>query len=207
MVSFSRSVTHGESLKVEGADDQELMRRFQERGDPAAFEVVFQRHKLGLFRFLIRLSGSPTVAEEVSQQAWMRVIELAKEGRYRPVASFRTTLYCLARNRWVDEYVRKREATLATPLDDPEVAVEELQAMDTDLAELVARRESEAAVTEALAALPSEQREVVALWMQGFELVDVARITGARWHTVVSRKRYALEKLRRVLGPPAREAR
>jgi len=207
VVSFSRSITPGESLKVEGADDQELMRRFQERGDPAAFEVVFHRNKLGLFRFLLRLSGNPTVAEEVSQQAWMRVIELAKEGRYRPVASFRTTLYSLARNRWVDEYVRRHEATHATQLDDPEVAVEELGGMETDLTELFARRESELAVREALAALPPEQREVVALWMQGFELVEVARITGARWHTVLSRKRYALEKLRRALAPLAKEAR
>jgi len=207
VVLFLRSVTPGESLKVEGADDHELMRRFQERGDPAAFEVVFQRHKIGLFRYLIRLSGSPSVAEEVSQQTWLQVVELAREGRYRAAASFRTTLFCLARNRWVDEHVRKHEVTHATPLDDPEAGVEELEAADTDLTELLARRESEAAVSEALAALPSEQREVIALWMQGFELVDVARITGARWHTVVSRKRYALEKLRRVLGPPAREAR
>lgn len=194
-------------MKVEGADDHELMRRFQERGDSAAFEVVFQRHKLGLFRFLIRLSGSPNVAEEVSQQAWLQVVELARGGRYRPVASFRTTLYCLARNRWVDEYVRKHEATHATWLDDPEAAVDELEAADSDLTELFARRESEAAVSEAVAGLPSEQREVIALWMQGFDLVEVARITGVRWHTVVSRKRYALEKLRRAFGPAARKAR
>jgi len=194
-------------LKSEGADDRELMRRFQERGDPAAFEAVFQRHKLGLFRFLIRLSGSATVAEEVSQQTWLEVVELAREGRYRPAASFGTTLYCLARNRWMDDYVRRHEATRTTPLDDPEAAVEELPATDTDPNELLARRESEAAVTEALASLPSEQREVIALWMQGFELVEVARITGAPWHTVVSRKRYALDKLRRTLGLATREAR
>jgi RNA polymerase sigma-70 factor (ECF subfamily) len=192
---------------VEVTDDRELMERFQQRGDPAAFEVLFQRHRLGLFHFLVRLSGSRTVAEEVSQQAWLRLIELAEERRYRPEAAFRTILYALARNRWVDEYLRRHEATRSTPLEDPEAGVESMAAIDADLSELIARRESEAAVSEALAALPSEQREVVVLWMQGFELVEVARITGARWHTVVSRKRYALEKLRRALAPIAGEAR
>lgn len=194
-------------MKVQVADDQELMRRFQERGDPAAFEVVFQRHRSGLFRFLLRLSGSASVAEEVSQQTWLQIVELAREGRYRPTATFRTTLYCLARNRWVDDYVRRHEATHVTPLDDPEAGLEELQAMDADVTEILARKESEASVTEALATLPSEQREVIVLWMQGFELVEVARITGSRWHTVVSRKRYAMEKLRRALGRETREAR
>ena len=41
-------------------------------------------------------------------------------------------------------------------------------------------------------ALPVEQYEVIALWMQGFSLTEVAEITGAPWHTVVSRKTYAL---------------
>jgi DNA-directed RNA polymerase specialized sigma24 family protein len=53
----------------------------------------------------------------------------------------------------------------------------------------------------ALRDLPPEQREVVVLWMQGLELVEVARITGDSWHTIVSRKRYALAKLKRLLDP------
>jgi RNA polymerase sigma-70 factor (ECF subfamily) len=194
-------------LKVEGPDDRELMRRFQERGDPGAFETLFHRHRTGLFRFLVRLSGNPTVAEEVSQQTWLQLIELAEQRRYRPRASFRTALYSLARNRWVDDHLRRKEATHAVPLDDPRAAIEELPAQDDDLGEALIRKQNEVAVSEAVAALPSDQREVVALWMQGFELVDVARITGARWHTVVSRKRYALEKLRRTLAVHSGEPR
>lgn len=187
-------------MTVEGSDDRELMTRFQERGDPAAFEALFHRHRTGLFRFLVRLSGNPTVAEEVSQQTWLQLIELAERRRYRPTASFRTALYSLARNRWVDDHLRRKEATRSLPLDDPRAAIDQLPAEDRDLGEALIQQQDAVAVSEALASLPSEQREVVALWMQGFELVDVARITGARWHTVVSRKRYALEKLRRTLA-------
>jgi RNA polymerase sigma-70 factor, ECF subfamily len=185
---------------VEGPDDRELMGRFQERRDVAAFEALFLRHRTGLFRFLVRLSGNPTVAEEVSQQAWLRLIELADQRRYRPRSSFRTALYSLARNRWVDDCLRRREATRSMSLDDPEAGIEHLAAPDDDLGDALGQREMEMEATEALASLPSLQREVLALWMQGFELVEVARVTGARWHTVVSRKRYALEKLRRTLA-------
>ncbi len=142
---------------------------------------------------------------EVSQQTWLKLIELAKRGRYQPTAPFWTMLYTLARNRWMDEYVRRREAARSVPMDEAQDEVAELPTGATEVGDLLARRESEAALAKAMALLPPEQREVVALWMQGFQLVEVARITGARWHTVVNRKRYALEKLRRQLAPTLQE--
>ncbi len=180
-------------------DDWELMRRFQDRGDDVAFESLFRRHREGLYQFLLRLSRSPTVAEEVSQQTWLKLVELAGQGRYRAAAPFRTALFSMARNRFLDEHVRRHEATRSIPIDDPDVG--ELPDGGADIGVFLERLESQAAVEQALGALPRAQAEVVALWMQGFELVEVARITGAPWHTVVSRKRYALEKLRRALAP------
>lgn len=174
------------------------MRRFQERGDAAAFESLFRRHKAGLHQFLLRLSGSATAAEEVSQQTWLKVVELAEQRRYRPAAPFRAALFSMARNHYFDEYVRRHGATRSIPLEDAEVG--ELPDGDDDAGELVERLERQAAVEQALGALPPAQAEVMALWMQGFELGEVARITGAPWHTVVSRKRYALAKLRRALA-------
>jgi len=177
------------------------MTSFQESGDAAAFEALFHRHKGGLYRFLLRLSGNPAVAEEVSQQTWLKMIELAEQGRYEPVAQFRTLLYALARNRWMDDHVRRHEPSRTMPLDEARAEVLEMPSGDPDAADLLVLREGEAALAQALTALPPEQLEVVALWMQGFRLVDVARITGAGWHTVVSRKRYALARLRQQLLP------
>jgi DNA-directed RNA polymerase specialized sigma24 family protein len=51
-----------------------------------------------------------------------------------------------------------------------------------------------------IALLPVEQREVVVLWAQGHELTVIAQIAGVPWETVVSRKKYALAKLRAALG-------
>ena len=49
---------------------------------------------------------------------------------------------------------------------------------------------------QAMQTLPLEQREVLALWMQGVELVEVAGLTGVPWATLVSRKKYGLRKIR-----------
>lgn len=50
--------------------DATLMLGFQRKRDYAAFEELFRRHKL-LLRFLIQLTGSPCVGEDVSQQTWL----------------------------------------------------------------------------------------------------------------------------------------
>ncbi len=185
------------------SDDEALMQRFQELGDAAAFEILFARHRTGLHGFLLRLSGSASVAEEVSQQTWLKVVELAERGRYRTAGPFRTALFTMGRNRYIDEYVRGAGATRSIPLDDPQVG--ELPDGGMDAGRLFDELETSAELEQALAALPMPQAEVIALWMQGFELAEVARITGASWHTVMSRKRYGLEKLRRALTPRAQE--
>jgi RNA polymerase sigma-70 factor, ECF subfamily len=182
------------------SDDQTLMLRFQEQGDVRAFEELFARHKTGLYRFVLKLSLNTAAAEDISQHTWMRVIEVAEAGRYQanPGATFRTYLYTLARNRYFDEYRRDHEVTRADPVDASEQNLRDEHAETPE--ELYARQQDSARLDRALRDLPPEQREVVVLWMQGLELVDVARITGDSWHTVVSRKRYALAKLKRALG-------
>jgi RNA polymerase sigma-70 factor (ECF subfamily) len=182
------------------SDDRDLMLRFQERGDMRAFEELFARHRDGLYRFLLRLSQNPAAAEDVSQHTWLRLIEVAEAGRYRASAdaTFRTYLFTLARNRYFDEYSRHHDATRVDRLDgiDEEVADPGAETPE----QICARLQERDQVAQALRQLPPDQREVVVLWMQGMELVEVARITGASWHTVVSRKRYALDKMKRSLG-------
>jgi RNA polymerase sigma-70 factor (ECF subfamily) len=180
-------------------DDQTLMLRFQEQGDVHAFEQLFARHKLGLYRFVLRLSLNAAVAEDVSQHAWLRLIEVAESGRYYASsnASFQTYLFTLARNRYFDEYRHHHDVARSESLDAIEPEFQDDHAVSPE--ELFGRQQESDRIDRALRELPPDQREVVVLWMQGVELVDVARITGAPWHTIVSRKRYAMAKLKRSL--------
>jgi RNA polymerase sigma factor (sigma-70 family) len=185
-------------------DDASLLEAFQRTGALEAFEEVFRRNKDALYRFLLRLAGAEAeaVAQDISQYAWLRVLELARDGRYRREAntSFRTFLFTLARNRFVDEYRRRYEAVHSESLGDY-IEREGDPSADAllDPSLIVGDAEMRSRIEAALRELPLEQYEVMALWMQGFTLVEVAEITGAPWHTVVSRKTYALRKLKATL--------
>jgi len=181
-------------------DDRELMLEFQERGDVAAFEELFRRHRLPLYRYVRGLAGSAEIAEDTSQQAWLKVLEAARSAGYAAdrQCSFKTWLYTLARNHYIDRYLRAHAASrtdsncgellssIATEPGAPEARLHREHLADT--------------LARAVGTLPVEQREVVLLWAQGHELSAIAAVTRAPWETVISRKKYALAKLRAVLG-------
>jgi RNA polymerase sigma-70 factor (ECF subfamily) len=140
--------------------------------DPAAFDRIYDSQRAPLFAFLVRLSGSVSVAEDLLQETWLR---LARHARSLPRGTeLRPWLFTVARNlylshrRWsVLDAGRLRELGLraassaASPFED------------------VAANEAQRELEGALAALPLEQREVLLLCgVSGFEPMEAAGILG-----------------------------
>ena len=186
------------------------MLRFQ-AGDARAFEVLVRRHRTPVFSFLLRLTGDRARAEDLCQEAFLRVVKASAGWERR--ARFSTWLYTLARNLAVDE-ARRMSFRRAEPLDDPlpgnrahpEPVADDPQP-DRAADAVLVRSMLEAA----LSALPAEQREVFLLREHaGLRFAEIAEVTGAPENTVKSRMRYALEALRielaaRGIGPDAAE--
>ena len=182
-------------------EDAALLRRYRQ-GDAEAFALLYQRHRLGLFRFLCGLCGDPTLAEEVFQDTWMSLIR--SQSLQREAVLFKTWLYQIARNRLIDHWRKtgrqqgKHEAFDEQLHDQPcsETNPEQQLSLSRDQERLQA----------ALADLPAEQREVFLLRAHGdLELHEIAELTRTPAETVKSRLRYALQKLRRLLADPAAE--
>lgn len=160
-------------------------------GDAAAFEPLYRRHKDALYRYLLRASGSPDVAAEVFQDTWKNLI--AARTRYRPDAPFAAYLFKLARNRLMDHFRAQRPT---------EEVSEQLPAPETERPDYAAQRHAQARqLLAALALLPAEQREIIVLREEReLTLEQIAQIQGVGRETVKSRLRYALAKLREVVG-------
>jgi RNA polymerase sigma-70 factor (ECF subfamily) len=177
---------------LQSETDERLMERFQ-RGDARAFEVLLDRHRPGVFRFLARLVDDRSRAEDLAQECFLRVVEAA--GRWEPRARFRTWLYAVARNLAADE-ARRAVHRRAQPLEAAAEIASDARPPDGAAADALARPRIDAAI----AALPAEQREVFLLReYEDVPFAEIAAITGAPVPTVKSRMRYALEALRRAL--------
>lgn len=186
----------------DAASDEALMLAYA-RGDAAAFETLYARHRTPLYRYVRRLVHDGALAEDLYQDVWLRVIN-ARE-RYADSARFTTWLYTIAHNRVMDHHraARLREAgrvghdetVEGDPLDNlPDPAA---QPPET----LLEREELVRCVVAAVDALPAPQREAFVLQQEGgLSLEGIAQVTGVNAQTAKSRLRYAFAKLRRELG-------
>lgn len=176
----------------ETRSDAELIERFQTERDYAAFEILFTRHKRIVLGFLVQLTGSQQAAEDISQHCWLRVIELASQGDIDPQRGLKPLLMTMARNRFLDEHVKRSAATRTDSLESTEEPV----AVAIDVEQQLDQSRAASELHRAVARLPIDQREVIALWSAGTSIKDMMAITGAPRDTVLSRKKYGLKKLR-----------
>jgi RNA polymerase sigma-70 factor (ECF subfamily) len=178
-------------------DDGELMLRYA-RGDLRAFEVLYQRHRSGLYRYLSRHTRNLEAANDLFQDVWSKVI--ASRDRYEPRAKFQTFLFRIAHNCFVD-HCRRSTVRAEISGDAQEDWPSSLLAPDderpdarAEQAQVIARYKS------ALAELPAEQRDVFLLYEEsGLSLEEIAVITAVGTETAKSRLRYAVSKLRSAL--------
>jgi RNA polymerase sigma-70 factor (ECF subfamily) len=170
------------------APDEQLMLAYRD-GDAGAFETLYARHRGALYRFVLRSLKDRGTAEELFQEAWIRVIE-ARE-RYAPSARFSTWLYTIAHNLLVDHW-RRKGLVLVDSDEEP--------ASGDDPAQRVEARQTAARFLQALEALPPAQREAFLLHEEaGLSVAEIAAATGSNEEAAKSRLRYAMAKLKAVI--------
>lgn len=163
-------------------------------GDAEAFDVLYQRYKAPLYRFVLRQSSQEAV-DELFQDIWLKVINARHN--YQVKASFKTWLYHLARNRVIDLYRRNSIRPVDNNMDELETAA------NTSIAQpeknLQTQNQHEA-LLEAIAELPPDQKEAFLLREEaGLSVEQIAETCGINFETAKSRLRYAMDKLRHKL--------
>ena len=189
------------------AGDEALMARFQ-GGDRAAFALLVRRHQTPLYNFALRHLANAGAAEEVVQDAFMRVVQNASD--FRRTSRFTAWLYTIARNLCID-ILRKKAQRKHRSLDEPS-SPDEAQNQGPTLGERtgdgapsversVLSLEMRSRLVLAISELSDEQREVFLLReISNLPFKDIAKVVDAPENTVKSRMRYALERLQAALS-------
>jgi len=185
--------------------DEALMLAYRD-GDAAAFEQLYGRWRGRLFRYLVHQSGDRTLAEELFQDIWLKVI--GARLHYEVAAKFSTWLFRIAHNRLIDHWRSGggNAAEMLSSYDDdeddppadqrPELAAPAYESPER----LLERRDLAERLAAAIAGLPAAQRETFLLAEEGeMTLEEIAGATGTGRETAKSRLRYALAKLRQEL--------
>jgi RNA polymerase sigma-70 factor (ECF subfamily) len=179
--------------------DEEVMQLVQ-RGDPRAFELLYDRHGGAAYSLAYRMVGAQAAAEDVVQEALLSIWRSPL--RYDQTrGSVRTWILGIVHNRAIDAlrraslHDRRRET-----LDGVEERYEARERTEVE----VARREEARSVRGALETLPAEQRRTIELaYFGGFTQSQIAELLDEPVGTVKGRIRLGLEKLRTQLAEGA----
>jgi RNA polymerase sigma-70 factor (ECF subfamily) len=156
------------------------------RGDRSALAALYGRYQGSVYRFARQMSGSTSLAEDVTQEVFLTIIR--QGDRYDASrGAFPTYLYGIARNLVLRRLTRERPfVTLDDPASETPVPPA-LLAGDNPLHELT-RSESIEALRRAVASLPPHYREVVILCdLHDLSYADAAAALSCAVGTVRSR--------------------
>lgn len=169
------------------ADDEALYQQMK-RGDEAALAELVARYHSAIYRFLYRYTGDPALADDLVQEAFIRVVTYRGDA---PV-HFRAWIYTIATNLARDHFqsaAYRREQRVDFDKHADQFAAEHLP------------ERTDASVTAALMSLPPAHREVIVLrYYHDLKLDEIAAVTGAPLGTVKSRLFHALKRLKGFLA-------
>jgi RNA polymerase sigma-70 factor (ECF subfamily) len=186
-------------MNMPADNDEALLARYA-RGEAAAFELLYRRHELRIWRYLARNVGNRATADELMQEVWFAVARDC--ARYQPSARFTTWLFTIAHNRMIDAIRLNRRQTSLDALGYESQAVRQQLTADPSAGPLAAAVEQDQAMAlnQAIEALPQEQRAAFLLQVEGdLSVEEIATITQCSFETTKSRLRYARAKLRELL--------
>jgi RNA polymerase sigma-70 factor (ECF subfamily) len=158
------------------------------RGDRLAMQVLFARHHVRIYRFVLRLLRDEMAAEDVIGEVFLDVWRQA--GRFEGRSAVSTWLIAIARFKALSMLRKRRDdaldeetaETIEEPSDDPEVSEQ--------------KRDKGEKLRRCLAALSPDHREIIDLvYYHEKSVEEVAQIVGIPENTVKTRMFYARKKL------------
>jgi RNA polymerase sigma-70 factor (ECF subfamily) len=176
---------------VSQVSDEALLQSIAD-GDKTALKLLYLRYRERVYRFVVRLTGVESMADEIVNDVFLAVWRHAEQFEGKSQAA--TWLLGIARFKALSACRRPAEAPLderaaaaiEDPADSPAASIEKHQRMDI--------------VRKCLAKLTPVHREVINLvYYQGNKIEEVARSIGAPVSTVKTRLHYARNRLAELL--------
>jgi len=172
------------------------------RGEPAAYDRIYNLYADRVFRYLYARIGQREVAEDLTADVFVRLLKNLprfKVNRARPVASFSAFVYRVAGNLLTDQYRKQKHRDHQDIDDQPDLADRRPEPLI-----LTTIAESSRELMSAMAKLGQEQQAVL-LYRFGeeFSVLEVAEIMGKTTGAIKALQHRAIANLRRILSAEA----
>lgn len=182
--------------------DSWLISKFK-NGDEKALSILIERHQKEIFTYIFYKLMDETLANDIFQDTFMKIIVTLKEGRYKEEGKFVLWAKRIAHNLIIDYYRLKvkHNKVSETSYENEEFSIFDLiSVQEENIEEQLISRQIQHDLMKMLDYLPENQQEVIKLrFFDGLSFKEIAEQTETSINTTLGRVRYALINLRKIM--------
>jgi len=185
-------------MKLQQYSDQDLVKLYLS-GNEAVLEELLRRHKSKIYTSIYLLVKDQYLAEDIFQDAFIKVINTLRSGRYNEEGKFLPWVMRIAHNLVIDYFRREKRGPVITSSDGTDV-FNMLQFQEESAEDKILRDQTHADLRVLIQLLPDDQKEVLIMrHYADLSFKDIAELTGVSINTALGRMRYALSNLRKMM--------
>lgn len=178
-------------------EEVELIRQAQQ-GDAAAMAMLFKQHYSFLYKYLLKVTMDPMVAEDITQDTIVRCME--NMNRYDGTSSFSSWMITIATRLFIDRARRKKR-------EKKWLGQETVQSARRMRWQMERRGEDWSDMLDGLSRLSEDHRIAILLkHYYGYTYEEIGTLLGIPEGTVKSRTAYGIKQLRKEMGEHGQKA-
>jgi RNA polymerase sigma-70 factor (ECF subfamily) len=178
--------------------DQELVKNYL-NGNESAIAELINRHQQRVFAYIRMLVKETTLAEDIFQDTFVKVVHTLKSGNYNEEGKFLPWVMRIAHNLSIDHFRKAKRIQLVQPKDDEDVFRTIGNNEDT-IEDKMIKSQVLKDIKRLIRELPQEQQEVLILrHYADMSFQEIAEYTDVSINTALGRMRYALINLRKII--------
>jgi RNA polymerase sigma-70 factor (ECF subfamily) len=179
--------------------DQELIQLFK-NGDTNALEDLINRHKQRIFTSIFILIKDKSLAEDIFQDVFIKIIDTLRCGSYTDEGKFLPWALRIAHNMCVDHFRKVKRGPAVLNNSDEYDIFETLDLSEEGAEEQIVNAERNETLRKMLDSLPQDQREVIVLrHFANLSFKEIAEKTNCSINTALGRMRYGLINIRKLM--------
>lgn len=185
-------------MKLQQSSDQDLVRLYL-NGEETVLEELLTRHKSKIYTSIYLLVKDQYLAEDIFQDAFIKVINTLRSGRYNEEGKFLPWVMRIAHNLVIDYFRREKRAPVITSADGTDV-FNLLQFHEESAEDKILREQTHSDLRAMIQLLPEDQKEVLIMrHYADLSFKEIADLTDVSINTALGRMRYALNNLRKMM--------
>lgn len=179
--------------------DQELIRLYIKGNETALTELV-NRHKSKIYTSIYLLVKDEYLAEDIFQDAFIKVINTLKAGKYNEEGKFLPWVLRIGHNLVIDHFRKQKRSPVITNSEGFDI-FDVLGIYDESTEEKMIKEQTYKDIKSLIHHLPSDQKEVLIMRHFGeLSFKEIAELTDVSINTALGRMRYALNNLRKMIA-------